>query len=138
MTSTFLRLLYSYRYVLLIMNGNSNSFLFYISAFAFHVELKPKSAFFRVGDRQELRCSVKDCNEKVTMSWALLGDKPMFAKIHTSGSESVAAFDPVMTVHDDILLCKVSCGALTKQQRVVVKVYCKSIKLDSVSHHKPL
>ncbi|KAM9503343.1 vascular cell adhesion protein 1-like isoform 1-T1 [Salvelinus alpinus] len=94
-----------------------------VIAFAFHVELKPKSAFFRVGDRQELRCSVKDCNEKVTMSWALLGDKPMFAKIHTSGSESVAAFDPVMTVHDDILLCKVSCGALTKQQRVVVKVY---------------
>ncbi|XP_035654961.1 vascular cell adhesion protein 1-like [Oncorhynchus keta] len=94
-----------------------------VTAFAFHVELKPKSAFFRVGDRQELRCSVKDCNEKVTMSWALLGDKPMFAKIHTSGSESVAAFDPVMTVHDDILLCKVSCGALTKQQRVVVKVY---------------
>ncbi|CAB1314192.1 unnamed protein product [Coregonus sp. 'balchen'] len=94
-----------------------------VTAFAFHVELKPKSAFFRVGDRQQLRCSVKDCNEKVTISWALLGDKPMFAKIHTSGSESVADFDPVMTVHDDTLLCKVSCGALTKQQRAVVKVY---------------
>ncbi|XP_064790901.1 vascular cell adhesion protein 1-like isoform X1 [Oncorhynchus masou masou] len=94
-----------------------------VTAFAFHMELKPKNALLKVGDRHELQCSVKDCNEKVTISWALLEDKPVFAKINTSGSESVAVFDPVATAHDDTLLCKGSCGESTKQQRAVVKVY---------------
>lgn len=113
------------------MNVNCNSLLFFISAFAFHMELKPKSALLKVGDRHELQCSVKDCNEKVSISWALLEDKPMFAKIHTSGSESVAVFDPVATAHDDTLLCKGSCGESTKQHRAVVKVYCTSNLLNS-------
>ncbi|KAM3876310.1 vascular cell adhesion protein 1b [Diretmus argenteus] len=75
-----------------------------------HVDLKPRKALFRVGDRQELRCSAQGCPERVTISWALLEDKPMTAEIHTTGLESVATFDPVMIEHEATLLCKVSCG----------------------------
>ncbi|KAL1023191.1 hypothetical protein UPYG_G00037490 [Umbra pygmaea] len=93
------------------------------TAFAFQVELKPKTALFRVGDREELRCSVKGCSNSVTISWASLEDKPIFAKINTTGLESVVVFDPVKITHDDSLLCKASCGGMNKQQRTNVKVY---------------
>ncbi|XP_019904964.2 vascular cell adhesion protein 1b [Esox lucius] len=93
------------------------------AAFAFNVEIHPKSALFRAGDTQELRCMATDCNNQVTISWNSLEDKPMFAQIHTDGPESVAVFDPVTKDNEAALLCRVDCGGVFKRQRAVVKVY---------------
>uniref|UniRef100_A0A667Z140 Vascular cell adhesion molecule 1b n=1 Tax=Myripristis murdjan TaxID=586833 RepID=A0A667Z140_9TELE len=82
-----------------------------------------KRAVFPLGERRELRCSVRDCPGRASITWTLLEDKPLSAHINTTALESLVTFDPVMPEHDATLVCKVTCGQENKQSRAVIQVY---------------
>ncbi|XP_076028041.1 vascular cell adhesion protein 1b [Genypterus blacodes] len=97
--------------------------LLWLSVQALHIEVQPRKALFRLGQRRQLRCSVHDCPGQADLTWTLLGDKPLTGSVNTSGAESVMTFDPVMIDHEATLLCKVSCGHESKHARASVQVY---------------
>ncbi|KAJ8376512.1 hypothetical protein SKAU_G00070920 [Synaphobranchus kaupii] len=95
-----------------------------VAAKSFVMELEPRQMVLRVGERQVLRCSARDCSESATLTWASLEDKPLSGITkNPSATESLLIFDPVSTVHDNLVVCKVSCGNVRKQMHATVKVY---------------
>lgn len=60
-----------------------------------------------------------------SMSWSLMGDRPLTASISTNRSRSVVTFDPVMMEHEGALLCRVNCGGDQRQATTPVHVYCE-------------
>ncbi|KAK2908241.1 vascular cell adhesion protein 1b [Channa argus] len=86
------------------------------------VDVFPRNPLFRLGERQQLVCSVHECNT-TSISWSHLGDQPVTAPFSTNQTHSVMIFDPVTTSHEGALLCKVSCGGETKQIKTSVQVY---------------
>ncbi|KAI1891926.1 hypothetical protein AGOR_G00148740 [Albula goreensis] len=95
-----------------------------MAARSFVVDLKPRQMVLRVGDTQHLSCSAKDCTESATFMWTSFEDKPLSGTIQNpSASESLLVFDPVSTAHENLVVCKVSCGHELKQQHSTVKVY---------------
>ncbi|KAJ8279666.1 hypothetical protein COCON_G00067320 [Conger conger] len=95
-----------------------------VAAKSFVVQLEPRKTVLRVGDRQVLRCSASDCSESTTITWASLEDKPLSGIIENpSTSESLLVFDPVSTAHENLIVCKVTCGNHRKQMHATVKVY---------------
>lgn len=97
------------------------------------VEVSPKNAMFRVGDQEEVRCTMKDCAHTPEFSWRALEDRPMYVKTTTRGSESVLTYESVKRDHENRLICTASCGGDSKQKQATVKVYCKSVNLFSVT-----
>ncbi|KAM7409453.1 hypothetical protein PAMA_001098 [Pampus argenteus] len=90
---------------------------------ALRVEVFPRRAMFRLGERQQLVCLVHDCSVRPSVSWTLLGDRPLTGTVNSNSTHSVLTFDPVMMQHEGTLLCKVSCGEETRQSRRSIQVY---------------
>lgn len=88
-----------------------------------HVDVFPKMPLFRLGERQQLVCSVRDCPTIPSISWSLLVDRPLTASVTTNSSCSVVTFDPVIMEHEGALLCRVNCGGDRKQILTNVQVY---------------
>uniref|UniRef100_A0A8C2Z1M4 Vascular cell adhesion molecule 1b n=1 Tax=Cyclopterus lumpus TaxID=8103 RepID=A0A8C2Z1M4_CYCLU len=89
----------------------------------FHVEVFPRRPLFRLGQRQQLGCQVQDCPTMPSLSWSVLGDRPLTASVSTNRTWSVMTFDPVMMEHEGALLCRVKCGGENKQIQISVQVY---------------
>uniref|UniRef100_A0A3B4UT65 Vascular cell adhesion molecule 1b n=2 Tax=Seriola dumerili TaxID=41447 RepID=A0A3B4UT65_SERDU len=87
------------------------------------VSVFPRHPLFRLGERQQLVCSVQDCPLVPSLSWSLLGDRPLTASVSTNGSRSVVTFDPVMMEHEGTLLCRVNCGGDKREGKTPVHVY---------------
>lgn len=87
------------------------------------VDLFPRRPLFRLGEYQQLVCSVPDCPTIPSISWSLPGDRPLTAAVSTSGARSVVTFDPVLTEHEGALLCKVTCGGESRHVKTSVQVY---------------
>uniref|UniRef100_UPI0037E7853A vascular cell adhesion protein 1b n=1 Tax=Semicossyphus pulcher TaxID=241346 RepID=UPI0037E7853A len=87
------------------------------------VDVIPRSPLLRLGERGQLVCLVQECPTMPSVSWSLLGDRPLGASISTNRTQSVVTFDPVMLEHEGALLCKVGCGGENRQIKVSVKVY---------------
>ncbi|XP_010750681.2 vascular cell adhesion protein 1b [Larimichthys crocea] len=90
---------------------------------ALRVDVTPRTPLLRLGERRQLVCRVQDCPTTPRVSWSLLGDQPLIASPSTNGTQYVLTFDPVMTEHEGVLLCKVGCGQDNKQIRTSVRVY---------------
>ncbi|XP_053178137.1 vascular cell adhesion protein 1b [Scomber japonicus] len=90
---------------------------------ALHVEVFPKQALFRLGDRQQLVCVVRDCPSTPSMSWKPIGDRPFTASFRDNNTHSVATFESVETEHEGRLLCYVRCGEETGLGSIYIKVY---------------
>ncbi|KAM9408383.1 vascular cell adhesion protein 1b [Pholidichthys leucotaenia] len=88
-----------------------------------HVDVSPRRALFRLGDRQQMLCFFQDCPTMPTVSWSVLGDRPFTGSVTTNGTHSMVTFDPVMTEHEGLLLCTVSCGDQRRQVTASVQVY---------------
>ncbi|KAJ8277757.1 hypothetical protein GJAV_G00079540 [Gymnothorax javanicus] len=94
------------------------------AATSFVMELEPRQMVLQVGGRQTLRCRVVDCSESATLTWASLEDKPIFGRIENpTESESLLIFDPVSTIHENLIVCKASCGGKRKRMHANVRVY---------------
>ncbi|XP_033478231.1 vascular cell adhesion protein 1b [Epinephelus lanceolatus] len=87
------------------------------------VDMFPRRPLFRLGERQQLECRVRDCPRMPSVSWSLMGDRPLTASISTNRSHSVVTFDPVMMEHEGALLCRVNCGGDQRQATTPVHVY---------------
>ncbi|KAK2835111.1 hypothetical protein Q5P01_015595 [Channa striata] len=87
------------------------------------VDVFPKQPLFRLGEHQQLVCSVHDCPATPSISWSKLEDRPLNARFSINETQSVMTFDPVMKKHEGALLCKVTCGEETKQIKASVQVY---------------
>ncbi|XP_049910932.1 vascular cell adhesion protein 1b isoform X2 [Epinephelus moara] len=87
------------------------------------VDMFPRRPLFRLGERQQLECRVQDCPTMPSVSWSLMGDRPLTASIITNRSLSVVTFDPVMMEHEGALLCRVNCGGDQRQATTPVHVY---------------
>ncbi|XP_028260392.1 vascular cell adhesion protein 1b [Parambassis ranga] len=87
------------------------------------VDVSPRNPLFRLGGRQQLVCSFHDCPTMPSVSWSLLGDRPLTAIVSTNRNNSVVTFDPVQMEHEGWLLCKVGCGEESKQVKTSVQVY---------------
>lgn len=92
---------------------------------ALRIEVFPRKPLFRLAERHQLVCLVQDCSTVPSISWTLLGDRPLTATVSTNETQSVVTFDPVMMEHEGALLCKASCGEEKKQTRTNVQVYCE-------------
>lgn len=90
------------------------------------MDVSPRNPLFRLGGRQQLVCSFHDCPTMPSVSWSLLGDRPLTAIVSTNRNNSVVTFDPVQMEHEGWLLCKVGCGDESKQVKTSVQVYCES------------
>ncbi|XP_029356083.1 vascular cell adhesion protein 1b [Echeneis naucrates] len=88
-----------------------------------HVSVFPRQSLFRLGDHQQLVCSVQDCPVEPSFSWSLLGDRPQTGTIYTNKTLSVLTFNPVMMEHEGALLCKVTCGGERRAIKTSVQVY---------------
>ncbi|XP_056271267.1 vascular cell adhesion protein 1b isoform X3 [Pseudoliparis swirei] len=89
----------------------------------FHVEVFPRRPLFKLGQRQQLVCQVQDCPTTPSLSWSVLGDRPLAASVSTNRTWSVMTFDPVRMEHEGALLCRVGCGGGNKQIKTSVQVY---------------
>uniref|UniRef100_A0A3Q3MAU3 Vascular cell adhesion molecule 1b n=1 Tax=Mastacembelus armatus TaxID=205130 RepID=A0A3Q3MAU3_9TELE len=87
------------------------------------VDVFPRQPLFRLGERHQLVCSVQDCPMTPSISWSLPGDRSLMASVSTTRNRSVVTFDPVMMMHEGVLLCKVSCGQEKRQITTSVQVY---------------
>lgn len=113
-----------------ILSGFRVKFRFnYFAAFSLVVEVSPKKGLFRIGDREIVRCAMKDCAQTPSFSWVSLVDRPLYADIQNSESESVITYNSVASQHENTLQCKVACGGQVKQGKVTIKVYGKSNSL---------
>lgn len=98
----------------------------FFAAFAWVVEVSPKSPLFKIGERETVTCAVRDCAKTPSFSWISLQDRPLYADIQNRGSESVITYNSVDSHHDNTLQCKVTCDDQLKQGKVTIKVYGKS------------
>nr|XP_057928688.1 vascular cell adhesion protein 1b isoform X1 [Doryrhamphus excisus] len=87
------------------------------------VDIFPKRPLFKLGERHQLLCSIQDCPIMPSVSWTLLGDRPLTATVDTRQTQSVVTFDPVGMEHEGTLLCKVTCGPQHKLSKANVQVY---------------
>uniref|UniRef100_A0A3B3BLV1 Vascular cell adhesion molecule 1 n=1 Tax=Oryzias melastigma TaxID=30732 RepID=A0A3B3BLV1_ORYME len=87
------------------------------------VSLLPKDPLLRLGERQQLVCSVQDCPVKPTLFWSSLEDRPLSALSSSNQTHSVLTLDPVGREHEGSLLCSVTCGAERRQMTTSVRVY---------------
>uniref|UniRef100_A0A3Q0SZL0 Ig-like domain-containing protein n=1 Tax=Amphilophus citrinellus TaxID=61819 RepID=A0A3Q0SZL0_AMPCI len=81
------------------------------------VDVTPERALFSLGERQQLLCLFQDCPTIPSVSWSMLGDRPLTDSITTNETCSVLTFDPVMMEHEGSLLCTVTCRGERKQVR---------------------
>lgn len=89
------------------------------------MDVSPRRPLLKLGERQQLVCQVHDCLRTLSVSWSLLGDRPLTATVTTNESHSVLTFDPVMIEHEGSLLCRVNCGGEGRQVKSSVHVYCE-------------
>lgn len=93
-------------------------------AAALQMDLTPKKALFKVGDREELKCSMTECPGDVKFSWISLEDKPLYAEYkQISSKESVIMFNSVTKDHANRIQCRATCKDVSKQATATVKVY---------------
>ncbi|KAL2089280.1 hypothetical protein ACEWY4_013968 [Coilia grayii] len=78
---------------------------------------------FRVGDRETVRCTVKECAHTPHITWEGKEDRPLFVEILTRDSESVLLYKSVQRHHENRLQCKASCEGQEKIDQVTVKVF---------------
>lgn len=97
------------------------------SVLALKVDVAPERPLFNLGERQQLVCLFQDCPTVPSVSWSVLGDRPLTDSISTNSTCSVLTFDPVVMEHEGSLLCSVSCNGERKQVRRSVQVYCESL-----------
>ncbi|XP_030646969.1 vascular cell adhesion protein 1b [Chanos chanos] len=90
---------------------------------SFDVELTPKNAMWRVGDKQQLTCKVKKCSEPVIFSWKSLEDKPLYASMTSTSEESVLLVEKVTEHNENRVQCLAKCGSVSKQRSASIKVY---------------
>uniref|UniRef100_W5LVI7 Vascular cell adhesion molecule 1b n=1 Tax=Lepisosteus oculatus TaxID=7918 RepID=W5LVI7_LEPOC len=89
--------------------------------FSFNIKLQPSNPLAIVGSDLVLNCSANCLGAQFT--WGSLEDKPLYAKIQNSDSQSLAILSPVKTEHENTIVCKVKCGSKSKQQSTKVNVY---------------
>uniref|UniRef100_A0A3B3BLX2 Vascular cell adhesion molecule 1 n=1 Tax=Oryzias melastigma TaxID=30732 RepID=A0A3B3BLX2_ORYME len=106
---------FNYRY--------SNISLVIFNQCSFKIILLPKDPLLRLGERQQLVCSVQDCPVKPTLFWSSLEDRPLSALSSSNQTHSVLTLDPVGREHEGSLLCSVTCGAERRQMTTSVRVY---------------
>ncbi|XP_076847756.1 vascular cell adhesion protein 1b isoform X2 [Brachyhypopomus gauderio] len=87
------------------------------------LQLSPKNALFKVGDRQQLTCSMMDCAEDATYTWKSLEDKPLYGDVRPSPTESVLVFGNITKDHENKIVCVAKCKDALKQATAKVKVY---------------
>ncbi|KAM7012192.1 vascular cell adhesion protein 1b isoform 2-T2 [Tautogolabrus adspersus] len=87
------------------------------------VDVIPRRPLLKLGERGQVMCQVQDCPTMPSVSWSLLGDRPLTASVSTNRTHSVVTFDPVMMEHEGALLCKVGCGGENRQTKTSVRVY---------------
>ncbi|XP_060890733.1 vascular cell adhesion protein 1b isoform X1 [Labrus mixtus] len=87
------------------------------------VDVIPRRPLLKLGERGQVMCQVQDCPGMPSVSWSLLGDRPLTASVSTNRTHSVVTFDPVMMEHEGALLCKVGCGGENRQSKTSVRVY---------------
>ncbi|XP_007240168.3 vascular cell adhesion protein 1b [Astyanax mexicanus] len=92
-------------------------------AAALQIDLTPKKALFKVGDREELKCSVTECPGEVKFSWIALEDKPLYAVFKYLSKESVMIFNSVTKHHANKIKCTATCQDVSKQATATVEVY---------------
>ncbi|KAI4872946.1 hypothetical protein NFI96_023629 [Prochilodus magdalenae] len=92
-------------------------------AAALQVDLSPRKVLFKVGDREEFRCSMNECPESVKFSWSSLRDKPLYADLKSSSKESVLIFNSVTKDHENRIQCTAKCQDVSKQATAIVNVY---------------
>ncbi|KPP79247.1 hypothetical protein Z043_101180 [Scleropages formosus] len=85
--------------------------------------MSPKDPVWRAGDRGELRCRAAGCTAPASFSWTSLEDKPLYSAATSNTSESALLFERVRPQHENLVLCRVTCGGQTKQQRAKIRVY---------------
>ncbi|XP_061894328.1 vascular cell adhesion protein 1b [Entelurus aequoreus] len=87
------------------------------------VDISPRKPVFKLGERHQLLCSVRECGAVPAVTWTLLGDRPLTATVESGRAHSVVTFDPVGMEHEGIVLCKVTCGQQHKLGKANVHVY---------------
>ncbi|KAG7218881.1 hypothetical protein INR49_019467 [Caranx melampygus] len=87
------------------------------------VSVFPRRPLFRLGDSQQLVSSIQDCPVTPSVSWSLLGDRPLTASVSTNRTHSVVTFDPVMMSHEGALLCRITCAGDRREVKTSVRVY---------------
>ncbi|XP_037105285.1 vascular cell adhesion protein 1b isoform X2 [Syngnathus acus] len=87
------------------------------------VDLSPSGPLFKLGERQQLACSVDDCPVTPVISWTPLDDRPLNARVRTRDNLSLLTFEPVDMEHEGPLLCKVTCGEQHKQAKTHIRLY---------------
>lgn len=92
---------------------------------ALRVDITPETALFGLGERQQLVCLFEGCTTTPSVSWSILGDRPLSGSISTNQTCSVLTFERVKMEHDEAILCTVSCNGDRKQAKRSVQVYCE-------------
>ncbi|KAL7855222.1 hypothetical protein SRHO_G00174120 [Serrasalmus rhombeus] len=92
-------------------------------AAALQVNLSPRMVLYKVGDREEIKCSMRECPEEVKFSWGSLEDKPLYANYKTSPKESVLIFNSVTKDHENMIKCTAKCKDVSKEATATVRVY---------------
>uniref|UniRef100_A0A3Q4GC48 Vascular cell adhesion protein 1-like n=1 Tax=Neolamprologus brichardi TaxID=32507 RepID=A0A3Q4GC48_NEOBR len=99
----------------------------YISAL--RVDITPETALFGLGERQQLVCLFQGCTTTPSVSWSILGDRPLSGSISTNQTCSVLTFEHVKMEHDEAILCTVSCNGDRKQAKQLMPALCVSAVL---------
>lgn len=89
------------------------------------VDVSPRAPLLRLGQRHQLVCRVQGCPLAPILSWSLLEDRPLTARVSSNGTHSLLTFDPVLLEDEGALVCRVSCGGESRQSKVQVQVYCE-------------
>lgn len=89
------------------------------------VDVSPRAPLLRLGQRHQLVCQVQGCTSSPVLSWSLLEDRPLTARVATNGTHSLLTFDPVLLEDEGALVCRASCGGDSRQSKVLVQVYCE-------------
>lgn len=92
---------------------------------ALRVDVSPRAPLLRLGQRHQLVCQVMGCPSAPVLSWSLLEDRPLTARVATNGTHSLLTFDPVLLEDEGALVCRASCGGESRQSKVLVQVYCE-------------
>ncbi|XP_077441117.1 vascular cell adhesion protein 1b isoform X2 [Vanacampus margaritifer] len=90
---------------------------------AVQVDISPSSSLFKLGERRQLSCAVRDCPVTPVISWSPLGDRPLGGRVRWRDRLSLLTFDPVEMVHEGLLLCKVTCGEQRKHAKTNIRIY---------------
>ncbi|XP_063056830.1 vascular cell adhesion protein 1b [Engraulis encrasicolus] len=97
--------------------------LFPPAVLSFSVEVSPKKAVFRIGDRETVVCRVKGCDGPATFMWEGKEDRPLFVDKSETSEEAQLAYSSVQKHHENQLVCRAKCGEQVKQRQVTVKVF---------------